>query len=78
MVSIITAQPDMRQSKCGASQMFSHRYFAKAIERTAKWSLSAAYNPFDEVDFVSQSLMIETDFLKIVKQSLLGIPEAMH
>ena len=57
--------------------MLSHRHFAKILQRASKRPLSAADQPFDQIDFVSQTLMIEAHLLKIIKQTLLRVPEAM-
>ena len=77
MVAIVAAQANVGKARCCAREMFGHRHFTKTVEWSAKWSLSATDQPFYEIHFVGQSLMIETNLLKIVKQTLFGIPETM-
>jgi hypothetical protein len=49
--------------------MLGHRDLAETRQWTPQWPFTATDNPLDEINFVGNAFMIQTDFLEIVEQT---------
>ena len=76
-LTLDAGQPDINQPRSRTGQMLGHHHFPQVAKRASHGPFAAGDNPLHQVHLVGDPFMIEADFLQVVQQTFVRVPETV-